>query len=340
MASLRKRGDRWQARVTLGPGRVVAKTFPSKQLARDWALSQQYENLKTDNVKPLPLKRSLQAPELTFADLIERYACEVSPQKKGVEVELIRLRSILKQDLARLTVAELTTARVSAYRDTRLKDVKADTVRREFNLLRHVWVVAHREWGVVSKDNPFEDLRMPKAAPNRERTLTSEEWERLRKVAQSQSQRFLYPMLLLAYESGLRRSELLNLRPTDIDLSRGDLKVRDSKSGFGRLVFLSPSTCEVLRHWILENHKMDKVFSCSIYSLRYAFERALMAAGIEDFRWHDLRHCAISRLAEAGLTTVELMNWSGHRQLTSLMRYAHLSSRHLRQRVKDLQRGL
>ena len=75
MASLRKRGDRWQARVTLGPGRVVAKTFPSKQLARDWALSQQYENLKTDNVKPLPLKRSLQAPELTFADLIERYAC-------------------------------------------------------------------------------------------------------------------------------------------------------------------------------------------------------------------------------------------------------------------------
>lgn len=337
MASLRKRGDRWQARVTLGPGRVVAKTFPFKQVAHDWALSQQYENLKTGSYNARPFKSQASSNAKTFADLLKRYAKEVSPQKKGSEVERIRIEALLKRDLSNLPLANLTHAAVACYRDARLKEVKADTVRREFNLLRHVWSVAHREWGQVPRDNPFEDLRMPKASPHRERSLTSDEWERLKKAAQCQSQRFLYPMLLLAYESGLRRSELLNLRPTDIDLSRGDLKVRDSKSGFGRLVFLSPSTCEVLKHWILENDKGDKVFPCSIYGLRYAFERALVSAGIEDFRWHDLRHCATSRLAEAGLSPLELMAITGHRQLTSLMRYAHLSSQHLRQRVMNLQ---
>lgn len=336
MASLRKRGDRWQARVTLGQGRVVAKTFSSKQLARDWALSQQYEHLKTGSNNARPFKSQASSNVKTFADLLKRYAKEVSPQKKGSEVERIRIEALLKRDLSNLPLANLTHAAAACYRDARLKEVKADTVRREFNLLRHVWSVAHQEWDQAPRDNPFEGLRMPKASPHRERTLSQEEWERLKEAAQEAPQRFLYPMLLLAYESGLRRSELLNLRRTDLDLSRGDLKVRDSKSGFGRVVFLRSSTCEALSYWLLESDKKSSVFTCSIYGLRYAFERALKIAGIDDFRWHDLRHCATSRLAEAGLSPIELMALTGHRQLTSLMRYAHLSGQHLKARLEKV----
>ena len=335
MASLRKRGDRWQARVPLGHGKTVAKTFPSKQLARDWALSQQYENLKTDGVKTQSFQSQAPSDSKTFADLLKRYLKEVSPQKKGSEVERIRIEALLRRELVNSSIVEISSIHVAAYRDARLKEVKADTVRREFNLLRHVWSVAHQEWGLVPKGNPFEGLRMPKASPHRERTLSQEEWQRLKKAAQQAPQRFLFPMLMLSYESGLRRSELLNLRRTDLDLTRGDLKVRDSKSGFGRTVFLSPAMGDILNHWLLENDKVN-VFPCSIYGLRYAFERALISAGIDDFRWHDLRHCAASRLAEAGLSPLELMAVTGHRQLSSLQRYAHLSSRHLRQRVAGL----
>ena len=321
--------------MTLGPGRVVAKTFPSKQLARDWALSQQYEHLKNGSNNTRPFKSRASFNSKTLADLLKRYAKEVSPQKKGSEVEYIRIEALLKRDISNLPLANLTHAAAACYRDARLKEVKADTVRREFNLLRHVWSVANREWDQVPRANPFEGLRMPKASPHRERTLSQEEWERLKKVAQEAPQRFLYPMLVLAYESGLRRSELLNLRRTDLDLTRGDLRVRDSKSGFGRTVFLSPAMGDILNHWLLENDKVN-VFPCSIYGLRYAFERALISAGIDNFRWHDLRHCAASRLAEAGLSPLELMAVFGHRQLSSLQRYAHLSARHLRQRVAGL----
>ena len=336
MASLRKRGNHWQARVALKHGPTVAKTFPSKQLAREWALSQQYENLKTDSVKTQTPDPHVFPCEEIFADLLKRYAKDVSPQKKGCEVEQIRIEALLKRDLANLRLANLTSAAVACYRDARLKEVKADTVRREFNLLRHVWSVAHREWGLVPKDNPFEGLRMPKASPHRERTLTGDEWERLKRAAQTSSHTWLFPMLVLAYSTGLRRSELLALHAYDVDLSQGDLKVRDSKSGHARLVFFNPTVATVLEPWVKTLEGGDRIFPVSIYALRYAFEQALKRAEINNFRWHDLRHCATSRLAERGLTSAELMALTGHRQLASLARYTHLSCTHLRKRIEDL----
>ena len=123
MASLRKRGDHWQARVALKHGPTVAKTFPSKQLARDWALSQQYENLKTDSVKTQTPDPHVFPCEEIFADLLKRYAKDVSPQKKGSEVEQIRIEALLKRDLANLRLSNLTSAAVACYRDARLKEV-------------------------------------------------------------------------------------------------------------------------------------------------------------------------------------------------------------------------
>ena len=130
----------------------------------------------------------------------------------------------------------MTAADGARYRDERLKRVSADTVQREFNLLRHVWSVAKREWMLVLGDNPFTDVRLPASSPARQRRLSEEEWIRLSKGARDSKSHYLLTLLSVAYHTGLRRSELLELERRDVDLERRYLTIRKSKSGHSRIV--------------------------------------------------------------------------------------------------------
>jgi len=210
---------------------------------------------------------------------------------------------------------------VARYRDDRLVAVAEGTVRRELAVLRHCFELARTEWGVPLATNPVRQIKLPNASKARERRLTSGEWSGFwRAVARARAP-WVKPFVLVAIETGIRRGELLALRWADVNVSRHLARITQTKNGHERVVPLTPLAAQTLSS---VPRLSDHVFPLTSYAVRQGWDRLVKRAGLVDFRLHDLRHEAVSRFFEMGLTTPEVALISGHRDVRMLMRYTHL----------------
>ena len=135
-----------------------------------------------------------------------------------------------------------------------------------------------------------------------------------------------WTLLCLAVTTGLRRSEILNLRVRDLDLNSGALVVQKGKSTRARRVVpVSGEALNLMRAWIGVRGLTDddRVFAgVDAANLRYAWERIRETAGVQDLRFHDLRHTYAVHCAKAGMPIVELQHRLGHATITMTQRYA------------------
>ncbi|PTD19176.1 site-specific integrase [Sphingomonas fennica] len=106
-----------------------------------------------------------------------------------------------------------------------------------------------------------------------------------------------------------------------IDRLNRTAHIPDTKTSHPRTIPLNDQALSILDH--LEEVD-DRVFPITPMALKLAWNRLRIRAGLPDLRLHDLRHEAISRFSEMGLTTIELSVISGHRDPRMLFRYAHL----------------
>jgi len=125
MASIRKRGNAWQARVSRKGFPEESETFQSKADAERWARSVE----AAMDAGAFTSHRPVQ--DLLLGDLLARYRDNVSPLKKGAKDEAIRLKAIERSRMARLAVANVTPAVIAEYRDSRLATCKPNTVTRD-----------------------------------------------------------------------------------------------------------------------------------------------------------------------------------------------------------------
>jgi integrase len=135
----------------------------------------------------------------------------------------------------------------------------------------------------------------------------------------------MLPLVIVATETAMRLGELLSLRWRDVHLTRRLAVLNETKNGDARSVPLSTTaiaTLSALPRLISD----DRVFFHwkDANSFQHAWQRLTRQAKLDDFHFHDTRHEAISRLAERGLSTMELSAISGHRSLQQLKRYCHL----------------
>jgi integrase len=136
------------------------------------------------------------------------------------------------------------------------------------------------------------------------------------------------PALRILYETGLRRGELANLRWQDVDLRRGQLVVRKSKSKRPREIPLSGPAGAAFEGQARRRKSLDN--STAVFPwiaerperITEAFEQAIRAAGMARLRLHDLRHGFGSRLAHAGVTIPVIQRLMGHSTVEMTMRYA------------------
>ena len=128
----------------------------------------------------------------------------------------------------------------------------------------------------------------------------------------------------LAVETGMRRSELLNSRSCDVDLQNRLLHIPHTKNGSARTIPLTERAVELLKERLTTD--TDHPFSLSPNAVRLAWDRLTERAGIEDLHFHDLRHEAVSRFFELGLSVPEVALISGHRDYRMLSRYTHLKA--------------
>jgi integrase len=146
--------------------------------------------------------------------------------------------------------------------------------------------------------------------------------------------RFSTSAVRFAIETGIRMGEVLSLTWRNVDLAQRISTLLDTKTRDGRQVPLSTAAIAAISS--LPRHFSDERVFCTWQradSLENAWRRAVKLAGLEDLRFHDLRHEAVSRLFELGLNPMEVASISGHKTLQMLKRYTHL-------RAADLVRKL
>lgn len=325
MASYRKRGPhQWEARVRKKGYPTQCRTFETKKEAMAWA-----SMIEAEMARGVFVSRA-EAENTTLAELLDRYAREVTPSKKGAKKELQRLRQLRADPLGLRIVASIRGVDIAAFRDRRLKDVKPSTVIRDLNLLSHVFNIAMKEWNIALASNPVAQVRRPKvtASSRRDRRLGPGEEQRLLRSCQQDPGPWLKAAVELAIETGMRRGELVRLRWDDVDLRIPSVRIRDSKNGEGRVVPLSARAVSVLKR--LPSSINGRVFQfASADALTMAFRRACARAGLKDLRFHDLRHEATSRFFEKGLNPMQVSAITGHRSPAMLQRYTHLRAEDL-----------
>ncbi len=318
MASIRFRNGRYQAQVRRQGYPPQSKTFVSKKDAQAW--TRRTEAMLDMGEIPSPVNS-----ELTLADLITRYRENVTPSKKGWPQESRRLSRLLMDPIAKTKLPDLSPALFALFRDRRLKDGQR-TCRYDLVLLQHILKLARQEWGVPLTTNPVELIKKPPPSKPRDRRLEPGEFERLRDAALAGSAWYLWPLVELAIETGMRRGELLKVLWVDLDLAARQLTIRDTKNGEDRTIPLTTRAATTLQTLPQTD---DRIFPISPVAVRMAWDRMIKRAGIVGLRFHDLRHEAVSRFFEMGLTVPEVALISGHKDARMLFRYVHL-------RAKDL----
>jgi integrase len=144
---------------------------------------------------------------------------------------------------------------------------------------------------------------------------------------------YLQAFLLFQLMTGARRSETLGLTWEHIDFVRGTAYIPLSKNGRPRKLSLRSEVLELLQAL---PHDTDRVFAIGVDYLVGAWNKACEMTGSEDLHIHDLRHEAISRVAETGNFTIpDLQQFSGHQDVRMLMRYAHLCASRLAKKLDE-----
>lgn len=129
----------------------------------------------------------------------------------------------------------------------------------------------------------------------------------------------------LAFQTSMRRGELLSIEYENINFDERTVLLPDTKNGEARTVPLSSRAVEILSQAVtIQSLTSGKLFNMHPDYLSHAFRLAAAAAGVKGVRFHDLRHSAISSFIEKGLSIMEASSISGHKSFTMLRRYTHL----------------
>jgi integrase len=136
---------------------------------------------------------------------------------------------------------------------------------------------------------------------------------------------------------GMRRGEILAIKKTDIDFRKKVLLITETKNGFSRYIPLTKNALEIFKARTGDSE--GRLFPITANAFRLAWEHVRARAGLDDLHFHDLRHEAISRLFEIGLTTPEVASISGHRDARMLFRYAHAERQSIFQKLDRQLKG-
>lgn len=265
----------------------------------------------------------------TLADVMQRYADEVSPDKAGERWEKARIAAMKTDPVAKMVMQDIGPADLAAWRDRRLAKVQGATVLREIGLLRAIWTRAKLgEWRYVDHD-PWPDVIKPKDNPARKVIFQEGQAERIvtalgyKGGTPKDKREQTAVAFLLALETAMRSGEILTLEWKHVHLERRMLHLPKSKNGDARDVPLSKRAVELLE--AMAGIDEDKVFTVNAGLRDTYFRQGKTLAQVDGPTFHDARATAITRLAKK-LDLLELARMVGHRDPRSLMIYYRQSA--------------
>jgi len=228
---------------------------------------------------------------------------------------------------------EIESPMIEKYKAARLEQVAPATVNRELACLKHMYSKAI-EWGLV-KSNPAKTVKLLKEPPGRLRYLMPEEVQRLLTFCASH----IRPIVVTAVNTGMRKSEILRLRWSKVDLENKKIIVTNTKNNESRVIPINKTLYQELMT-IPRREGREYVFSAGnglpFGDVKKGFTSAVKKAGIEDFRFHDLRHTFGSHLIMQGVDVKTVQQVLGHKDIKMTMRYSHLSPEYVQDAMERL----
>jgi integrase len=254
--------------------------------------------------------------------------------------------TVLVEHFGSKKLSKITTMMIEKYISLRKKGItrlkrerSAASVNRELAVLSSLFSLAIRE--KLIRINPAAGVKKFHEDNKRVRYLLPTEEKRL--LAQCKNERaHLRPVIILAIHTGLRRSEILKLTKSDVDLFRNVIHVRNTKNGKDRMVPINKAARAELLQLVKQVGDHEYLFqnpktNTRLKDIKHAFQKARTDAKLVNFRFHDLRHCFGSRLAEKGVDSFTIMELMGHSDLRMTERYVHATDPHKRQAVEKLE---
>ena len=338
MATIEKRttnsATSYRAKVRLKGYPTQSATFARLTDAKKWVQDTESAIREGRHFKTSESKKH------TIKELVERYIKEILPQKPKSTIDQKTQLGWWKNSIGSFSLADVTPALIIEYRSklalekSERKGTKRSnaTVNRYCSVLSHAFTIAVKEWNWM-QENPMMKIKKLKEPRGRVRFLNDEERERLLEACQESSSPFLYILVVLGISTGARKMEIRSLEWKDVDLNRGMIILHDTKNGERRSLPLVGIAKDLMKaHYKNRNKNTELVFPAknlqTPIDIRTPFETALQKAEIEDFKWHDLRHSCASYLAMNGATLAEIAGVLGHKTLSMVKRYSHISDAH------------
>ena len=286
----------------------------------------------------------LPGEDKTFKEMMEEYMAKHSKVKKASSERDKASMLHLLPFFGEMPLTHIRAASINQYKALRRQEgASPGTINREVALAKHAFNLAVKEWEWVS-ENPVLKVSMEKEPPSRDRWLTYEEERDLLGAVP----RWLEEIVVYAVETGCRREEILSLPWKDVNIFKKAVTVFGKKTGQRRTIPLTERAVDVLKKREAVRSKVrliteDLVFThpegrkVNIYTLRSAFDDALEKAGVQDFRFHDLRHTFATRLAQTGVDPYTIQKLMGHTSFSTTQRYAHHFVESLRKGIEALE---
>lgn len=324
-----KRGDRWHYAFMID-GQRFRGAIPGATTKRE---AEEAEVETRHSIYEGTYGKKAQEPTGTtlFAQFVEDvYFPWARDNKKSWRNDLDRGR-VLCQYFKGMAFRDISPMVIEKFKRDRLKtktkrggDRHPNTVNKELQLLSRVFSMAVDN--ELAETNPCRRVRQLKCEWQRDRYLSPEE-ERLLMEQLDGRYPHLRPIVVIALNTGMRRGEILGLRWDEVDFVRNVLRVRRTKSGKERFLPMNSVVRTILVERRALHPDVEHVFGGkadkALTDIKHGFVTAVRRAKILDFRFHDLRHTAATRMAEAGVDIRTIAEFLGHATIQMTMRYAH-----------------
>ena len=329
---------RYRARVRLKGQPDLTATFPKKTYALKWATRIEAELFSG---KAIPNTKNQQ---YTIDEALDIYIPDLSQRIKDIDTRAPQLFYWQKK-FSGLPLISITAPKIRFARQELLKTRSNATANRYLAALSAFFTFVCKELEWID-NNPCQKIRRLSESRGRCRILSDHEKTALISAAQKYQQcPALYPIILIAITTGMRKSEILRLRWEDIKANYSKIIIKDSKNGEMRSAPLVGPAQYALIQWskVRPIDQSAMVFppvrvvsDSTLLTIYKHFKKILEITQIKNFRFHDLRHTSASYLAMSGVGLRDISDILGHKTLAMVQRYSHLTDDHKHQSVSKM----
>ncbi|BCI68295.1 integrase [Acetobacter aceti] len=282
---------------------------------------------------------------------VERYISEEVQKFKSWKSMTDRLNMWKNSEFGQESLYDIMPEMLFRWmKNRRKKDgspASASTVRNDLFQLSSLYETAGKPttkggWNITDLKNPVKDILLPPPPNARQRRLNrTEEHDLFSALSDSPRSQEIIPFIIIALATGMRKSEILETTVLEIvDGQQGySIKKQDTKNGHPRLIHLSENSTASVIQLMQGKRPEDRIFSMSESDVSNEWTRARERAGCKDLRLHDIRHEAISRLADVGLSIGALASMSGHRTAQTLLKYVNASETDIREKLSKISKN-